>query len=635
MSSQKSGGNAFRSGIATSSSKGKKISDSDSAIDQLSNRVADVSLDAQQDSAWEVYSKKPKSKGGNNAAKQSVPQYQGHRPWGHPNVVQKLGLQSNNASESAGSWPTLAAEPRRPAGRSNATTAVVNQVGDGNQKLLLPVAAAPKTHVWNRTAGRNQNNQNIQTATTEDPISDGVENEDDDDVSDVDYDFDDDMLSDEYDSDSTTKSHESRKKNRWFKELFECMDNLTVDQFSDPERRWHCPACKGGPGAIDWYRGLQPLITHAKTKGSSRVKLHRELAQLLDEELQRRGTSAIPAGEVFGKWTGLDKLTEKEIVWPPMVVIMNTRLEKDDNDKWIGMGNQELLDSFGSYAAVRARHSYGPQGHRGMSVLIFEASAVGYLEAERLGKHFSDNGRDRDAWDRYRVPFYPGGNRPLYGYIAEQKDLEDFNRHSQGKSKLKFEIKSYIEMVVKQLKQMSEDNQQLIWFKNRVAKEQRHSKALEESFGALSEKLRQTEEDNRIVRLRSKMHHQQNKEEMEFQEEYFKAQLQAIYDARLQKEDKFEKLQQEKRDEVTRLPSIEDARKRAEKVEKFIDLQDKELDKFVAERNALLKAHEERLLALARRHGEEMVGLEKEFDKDLNSLMQAYMSPGESATGNI
>ncbi|KAJ0089571.1 hypothetical protein Patl1_14920 [Pistacia atlantica] len=47
-----------------------------------------------------------------------------------------------------------------------------------------------------------------------------------------------------------------------------------------------------------------------------------------------------------------------------MVVILNTKLEKDENDKWIGMGNQELLAYFSSYAAVKARHSYGPRASR-------------------------------------------------------------------------------------------------------------------------------------------------------------------------------------------------------------------------------------------------------------------------------
>ena len=96
------------------------------------------------------------------------------------------------------------------------------------------------------------------------------------------------------------------------------------------------------------------------------------------------------------------------------------------------MGNQELLDYFSSYAAVKARHSYGPQGHRGMSVLIFESSAMGFLEAERLHNHFQEQGTDKEAWDHHRVLFYPGGKRQLYGYMAEKQDLDSFNQHSQG-----------------------------------------------------------------------------------------------------------------------------------------------------------------------------------------------------------
>ncbi|KAJ0801389.1 putative protein SUPPRESSOR OF GENE SILENCING 3 [Helianthus annuus] len=102
---------------------------------------------------------------------------------------------------------------------------------------------------------------------------------------------------------------------------------------------------------------------------------------------------------------------------------MNTQLEQDGDYKWLGMGNQELFDYFRSYEAVRARHSYGPKGHRGMSVLIFESSAVGYTEAEHLSKHFEDEGTDRDAWDRRPVLFYPGGKRKLYGYMATKRDM--------------------------------------------------------------------------------------------------------------------------------------------------------------------------------------------------------------------
>lgn len=100
--------------------------------------------------------------------------------------------------------------------------------------------------------------------------------------------------------------------------------------------------------------------------------------------------------------------------------------------QWLGMGNQELLEYFHDYNAVKARHSYGPLGHRGMSVLIFEGTAVGYSNAERLNKHFEAEGTDRETWDRRRVLFYPGGRRQLYGFLATREDMDSFNRHCQG-----------------------------------------------------------------------------------------------------------------------------------------------------------------------------------------------------------
>ncbi|MBA0690184.1 hypothetical protein Goari_007877, partial [Gossypium aridum] len=376
--------------------------------------------------------------------------------------------------------------------------------------------------------------------------------------------------------------------------------------------------------------GLLPLVTHAKTKGSKRVKLHRELAELLDEELRRRGTSVIPAGEAFGKWRGLkDDEKDHEIVWPPMVTIMNTRLQQDDNDKWIGMGNQELLDYFSSYAAVKARHSYGPQGHRGMSLLIFESTARGYLEAERLHKHFAEQGTDREAWEHRQVLFYPGGTRQLYGYMANKEDLDIFNQHSQGKSKLKFEMRSYQEMVVNQIRQMSEANQELIFYKNKFAIQQRLKTALEESFGVVSEKLRKTMEENRIVRQRTKMQHEQNKEEMDFQEQFFKEQIKFIHEARDEEEEKFEKLQQQQREKFVmqstpNTSNTEEYRRRADEIAKFIKLQDEEMEAFVSERDKLITVHKEKMAAMRQRHRQEEVELEKEFDTELSRLMEKY-----------
>lgn len=85
---------------------------------------------------------------------------------------------------------------------------------------------------------------------------------------------------------------------------------------------------------------------------------------------------------------------------------------------------------------------------------------------------------------------------------------------SLGKTRLKFEMRSYQEMVVNDLRQIAEDNQQLNYFKNKLSKQNKHAKVLEESLEIMSEKLRKTAEDNRIVRQRTKMQHEQNREEV-------------------------------------------------------------------------------------------------------------------------
>ncbi|XP_058210721.1 protein SUPPRESSOR OF GENE SILENCING 3-like [Rhododendron vialii] len=530
---------------------------------------------------------------------------------------------------------------RGPLGRGNNSRP--HSAGRGfesNSNTPSPRAIPPPLeHGWNwhtRAAASSQSSEDAtgQGETTihldPPPVDDDDDKFENDNDSDE-VDTEDELLSDEYDSDVSEKSHDSRKNSKWFKVFFENLDKLSLDDMHGPSRQWHCPACKGGPGAIDWYRGLQPLMMHAKTKGSKRVKLHRDFAELLDEELRRRGTSVIAAGEAFGKWKGLDeRIKDRSIVWPPMVVIMNTWLEQDENDKWHGMGNQELLDSFSSYSPVKARHAYGPQGHRGMSVLIFENSAMGFLEAESLHNHFQEQGTDRDAWDRRPVLFCPGGKRQLYGYMAEKQDLDVFNKHCHGNkaARLKFETRSYQEMVVNQMRQMSEDNQQLIWFKDEVAKGQRRSKALEESLGVVSEKLRKTKEENRIVTQRSKMHHEQNKEEMDFQEQFFKDQLEIIHKTRDAKEDEFEKIQQEEREKMkqsnTHVSAKGDRDRREEDFAKFVKSQDKEMEEFVSEREKLVKAYEDDKISMNKRHFEEEVQLEKDFDTALNQLMSKY-----------
>nr|GMD28564.1 mitogen-activated protein kinase kinase kinase NPK1-like [Ipomoea batatas] len=74
-----------------------------------------------------------------------------------------------------------------------------------------------------------------------------VKNEEQEDDEDEDLldDSDEEFLSDDFDSDESEKSHETAKKNSWFKEFFDSIDSLSNEELNDPEKQWHYFACKG------------------------------------------------------------------------------------------------------------------------------------------------------------------------------------------------------------------------------------------------------------------------------------------------------------------------------------------------------------------------------------------------------
>ncbi|XVF68109.1 hypothetical protein PTKIN_Ptkin10aG0176700 [Pterospermum kingtungense] len=600
-------------------------------VNQISQNVADIKRNSAQvgdkENSWESESRVAPNFG--------FPQDSTPNVWGHPNVIQKLRMRSNSGSEKSNdnAWLTQNSVSWNSYGGGSAWS----QQGDATWGSSSVKSPSSKHYVNDPAqsgftlSNSSQDGQVKSSHQVGDNLDDENEvNDYDNDDSDVVYDSDD---LDDYvsDSDEDEKSHEARKKSKWFNSFFEILEKLTVEEIISPVRQWHCPACQGGPGAINWYRGVLPLMTHSMTKTTRRAKMHRVFAELLVEEMRRRGTLIKPDNDAFGRWEGLnERAADHEIVWPPMVVIMNTRYEQDENSKWTGMGNQELLNYFGSYAAVKARHSYGPQGHRGMSVLIFESSAAGYLEAARLHKHFKEQGRDRDAWDSSRVPFCPGGKRQLYGYIAVKEDLDIFNRHSQGKSKLKFETRSYQEMVESQIKKINDDGQQLTRLKKKVGQEQQHSQVLAESLSRISEKLRQTAEENFIVKQQNRLQHEQNKEELGAKEQYFKEKINIIYQAIESKEDNFEKLKKAARERVKQstpnLTNNEDEYSATEMEEKMrsLKIQEKKIEEFDVEREKLMKGHQDRRLAITQKYWEELVELEEGFEKELTLLMEKY-----------
>ncbi|KAK4357888.1 hypothetical protein RND71_023498 [Anisodus tanguticus] len=129
---------------------------------------------------------------------------------------------------------------------------------------------------------------------------------------------------------------------------------------------------------------------------------------------------------------------------------------------------RELRDYFSSYDVKTVKHS---NGHRGISAMVFEAIVMGTWRLCFSVSIFLKKGRDRDAWERNPVRFNLEGIRKLYGYRAQKRDLDNFNQHSHVRNAAMH---------------MSEDNQQLVWFKNQAAKYQKKTKALEETLSLVN-----------------------------------------------------------------------------------------------------------------------------------------------------
>lgn len=52
------------------------------------------------------------------------------------------------------------------------------------------------------------------------------------------------------------------------------------------------------------------------------------------------------------------------IVWPPAVILQNTRVRMDADGHWNGLGATEIRDQYKSFNPMAVRPAYGPDGHK-------------------------------------------------------------------------------------------------------------------------------------------------------------------------------------------------------------------------------------------------------------------------------
>ncbi|KAK1367284.1 hypothetical protein POM88_042845 [Heracleum sosnowskyi] len=177
-------------------------------------------------------------------------------------AIKHVNAWAGKGSTSTSSAP--AGDYRRAAGRGWNQSSSKEYVNYYDQPAVIP-PPLEKGWQWRSNPFQVEKVGNVPALNPADATDDKEEeNYDDKSGDEEDFNTEDIYDSDEYDSDESQKSHETLKKSSLLKGFFETLDDLKVQEINEPDRQWHCPACHGGPGAIDWYRGLQPLMTHAK-----------------------------------------------------------------------------------------------------------------------------------------------------------------------------------------------------------------------------------------------------------------------------------------------------------------------------------------------------------------------------------
>ncbi|MCO5552109.1 hypothetical protein L7F22_005619 [Adiantum nelumboides] len=88
---------------------------------------------------------------------------------------------------------------------------------------------------------------------------------------------------------------------------------------------------------------------------------------------------------------------DDEIVWPPCVIVENTRLCKTSDGRWTGLGNIEMscfLAEIG-HTMGRSKSCWGKEGHCGQVIVQYPPCRKGLQEAECIHEHFRSSNLGR------------------------------------------------------------------------------------------------------------------------------------------------------------------------------------------------------------------------------------------------
>ncbi|KAJ7547323.1 hypothetical protein O6H91_08G080300 [Diphasiastrum complanatum] len=157
--------------------------------------------------------------------------------------------------------------------------------------------------------------------------------------------------------------------------------------------------------------------------------------------------------------TSKDDVSENScIVWPPVVIIENTRQLKK-SPKCSALKNKEVGSNFSGLKCKEIRAFlkrvcsveyssviplYDIRGPKGKTLVTFPGNDLGYANARTLSDCFQRMGRGREQWMKVMPKDFSTfegwntknlvakyGSRILYGYIARPKDMEQLDPHKK------------------------------------------------------------------------------------------------------------------------------------------------------------------------------------------------------------